>query len=176
MSLGAGAPVFVGRAEELAALDAALDRVRQGQPSAALIGGEAGVGKSRLLSEFAARARAVGVTRVLYGYCLELSAEGLPFAPFTGVLRELVHGLGADGVAALLPGRGPRLSTARCMSSNGRRTAHRSRRSRPRRMGHSVPADGDITTFGGWGWRGARLHDRGSTAVGVASIVWVFPR
>jgi hypothetical protein len=24
---------------------------------------------------------------VLYGYCLELSAEGLPFAPFTGVPR-----------------------------------------------------------------------------------------
>src|SRR5215471_966491 len=108
VSLGEGAPVFVGRAEELAALDAALDRVRQGQPSAVFIGGEAGVGKSRLLSEFAARARAVGVTRVLYGYCLELSAEGLPFAPFTGVLRELVHGLGTDGVAALLPGRGGR--------------------------------------------------------------------
>ena len=108
VSLVAGAPVFVGRAEELAALDAAFDRVRQGQPSAVLIGGEAGVGKSRLLTEFAARARAVGVTRVLYGYCLELSAEGLPFAPFTGVLRELVHGLGTDGVAALLPGRGAR--------------------------------------------------------------------
>jgi predicted ATPase len=45
---------------------------------------------------------------VLYGYCLELSAEGLPFAPFTGVLRELVHDLGADGVAALLPGGGIR--------------------------------------------------------------------
>lgn len=108
VSLGAGAPVFVGRAEELAALDAAFGRVRRGQPSAVFIGGEAGVGKSRLVGEFAARARAVGVTRVLFGYCLELSAEGLPFAPFTGVLRELVRGLGADGVVALLPGRGAR--------------------------------------------------------------------
>jgi predicted ATPase len=106
VSLGAGAPVFVGRVEELAALDAAFERVRRGQPSAVLIGGEAGVGKSRLLSEFAARARAAGITRVLYGYCLELSGEGLPFAPFTGVLRELVRGLGTDGVVALLPGRG----------------------------------------------------------------------
>ena len=34
--------------------------------------------------------------RVLCGYCLELSADGLPFAPFTGVLRELVHDLGVD--------------------------------------------------------------------------------
>lgn len=106
VNLGAGAPVFVGRVEELAALDAAFERVRRGQPSAVLIGGEAGVGKSRLLSEFAARARAAGITRVLYGYCLELSGEGLPFAPFTGVLRELVRGLGTDGVVALLPGRG----------------------------------------------------------------------
>src|SRR5262249_17432487 len=67
-------------------------------------GGEAGVGKSRLVSELAARA--AGAVRVRSGYCLELSAEGLPFAPFTGVLRELVHDLGADGVTALLPGQG----------------------------------------------------------------------
>src|SRR5215468_2698526 len=104
MSLGEEAPVFVGRADELAALDAAFARLRDGRPSAVLIGGEAGVGKSRLVSEFAGRARAAGAARVLYGYCLELSAEGLPFAPFTGILRELARELGADGVAALLPG------------------------------------------------------------------------
>ncbi|MDR3033080.1 MAG: AAA family ATPase, partial [Kitasatospora sp.] len=102
------APAFVGRARELAELDAALGRVRDGQPSAVLVGGEAGVGKSRLAAEFGARARAGGAARVLSGYCLDLSAEGLPFAPFTGVLRELVRELGADGLAALLPGRGAR--------------------------------------------------------------------
>ena len=101
-----GASVFVGRAAELAALEAALERTGNGEPSAVLIGGEAGVGKSRLVSEFAARHHATN--RVLYGYCLELSAEGLPFAPFTGMLRELVRDLGADGVAALLPGGGTR--------------------------------------------------------------------
>ncbi len=106
MSQGSGASVLVGRLEELAALDAAFARVRLGEPSAVLIGGEAGVGKSRLAGESAARARAAGAARVLIGYCLELSAEGLPFAPFTGVLRELVRDLGADGVAALLPGGG----------------------------------------------------------------------
>src|SRR5215467_5056734 len=106
MSLGMAAPVCVGRARELAELDAALGRVRDGRPSAVLVGGEAGVGKSRLVGEFGARARAVGAVRVLSGYCLDLSAEGLPFAPFTGVLRELVRELGADGVAALLPGQG----------------------------------------------------------------------
>jgi len=105
---GAATSVLVGRTHELAELDAALGQVRAGQPSAVLIGGEAGVGKSRLAGEFGARARAAGAVRVLSGYCLGLSAEGLAFAPFTGVLRELVRELGADGLAALLPGQGAR--------------------------------------------------------------------
>ena len=68
-----------------------------------MIGGEAGVGKSRLVSEFAERSRGAGV-RALMGGCLELGADGLPFAPFTSALRELVRDLGAAGVAELLPG------------------------------------------------------------------------
>jgi DNA-binding CsgD family transcriptional regulator len=42
---------------------------------------------------------------VLTGGCLELGTDGLPFAPFTAVLRDLVHEMGADGVASMLPGR-----------------------------------------------------------------------
>jgi ATP/maltotriose-dependent transcriptional regulator MalT len=106
VSNSAATPVLVGRARELAELDAALERVRDGRPSAVLIGGEAGVGKSRLAGEL--RVRTAGAVRVLSGYCLDLSAEGLPFAPFIGVLRELIRDLGADGLAALLPGQGVR--------------------------------------------------------------------
>ena len=95
-------PVLVGRAEHLAALDAALDRACQGGPSTMLIGGEAGIGKTRLVDEFAVRASAGGA-RVLAGGCLDLGTDSLLFAPFAAVLRELVHDLGADGVAALLP-------------------------------------------------------------------------
>jgi AAA ATPase domain len=98
--------VLVGRAEELAALDAAFEPVRDGRPSTVLIGGEAGIGKSRLAGEFGMRTRAAAAARVLSGYCLELSAEGLPFAPFTGILRDLVRDLGADAVAAMVPGQG----------------------------------------------------------------------
>jgi tetratricopeptide (TPR) repeat protein len=105
---GEAASVLVGRAEELAALDAAWERVGRGESAAVLVGGEAGVGKSRLAEEFGERARAAGAARVLCGYCLDLSAEGLPFAPFTGVLRELARELGADGLAALLPGQDAR--------------------------------------------------------------------
>src|SRR5579863_9609765 len=88
----------------MAALDAAFGSVRQGGPTAVLLGGEAGVGKSRLVSEFSQAARAAGA-RVLTGGCLELGTDGLPFAPFTAVLRDLVHELGADAVASMLPGR-----------------------------------------------------------------------
>jgi len=95
--------VLVGRGEQLAMLEAALAPSRPEGTSVVLIGGEAGVGKSRLMAEFTARSRAAGV-RVLTGGCIELGTDGLPFAPFTAVLRELVHELGADGVAALLPG------------------------------------------------------------------------
>ena len=103
---GSAGPVLIGRATQLAALDAALEAVRQGGgPAALLIGGEAGVGKSRLMAEFAASARASG-SRVLTGECLELGADGLPFGPFTAMLRDLVRELGASGVSGLLPGGG----------------------------------------------------------------------
>jgi DNA-binding CsgD family transcriptional regulator/tetratricopeptide (TPR) repeat protein len=97
----------VGRGDQLAALDGALAQARDGVPSAVFVGGEAGIGKTRLVSEFAERARRAGA-RVLAGGCLELGADGLPFAAFTSVLRQLVRDLGADGVARLLPSGGTR--------------------------------------------------------------------
>jgi DNA-binding CsgD family transcriptional regulator len=96
-------PVVVGRADELAVLAQRIDAVSRGEPAAVLLGGETGVGKTRLISEFATRA--TGRVRTLTGGCLELGPDGLPFAPFTAVLRQLVRELGADGVRALLAGR-----------------------------------------------------------------------
>ncbi len=107
MSGRASSPVLIGRDEQMAALDDALRSVRQGGCAAVLLGGEAGVGKSRLVSEFCAAAKLAG-TRVLTGGCMQLGAEGLPFAPFTAILRELVHEMGADALGAMLPGRATR--------------------------------------------------------------------
>jgi ATP/maltotriose-dependent transcriptional regulator MalT len=104
MSGRASSSVLVGRNEQMTALEAAFASVRQGGPSAVLLGGEAGVGKTRLVSEFGRCAAAAGA-RVLTGGCLELGTDGLPFAPFTAVLRELVHEMGADALASMLPGR-----------------------------------------------------------------------
>src|ERR1035438_6795256 len=107
VAVRASSPVLVGRSGQLSVLDGALAGAGSGNPSAVLIGGEAGVGKSRLVSEFAGRSRGQGA-RVLAGGCLELGVDGLPFAPFTTMLRELVRDLGTDGVATLLPGGGTR--------------------------------------------------------------------
>ena len=104
MSGRAASPVLVGRDEQMAALEDAFASVRQGGPTAVLLGGEAGVGKSRLVSEFGQAAEAAGAC-VLTGGCLALGTDGLPFAPFTAVLRQLVHEHGADAVASMLPGR-----------------------------------------------------------------------
>ena len=87
--------VFVGRDAEIAALRESLKRVRTDEPAMVLVGGEAGVGKTRLLEEFAKHAAGA---RFLTGQCLELGEEGLPYAPFAGIVRELVR---AEGVAVL---------------------------------------------------------------------------
>jgi len=98
----ASSPVLIGRADQMAALEDAFASVRQGSQAAVLLGGEAGAGKSRLVTEFTAAARRAGA-RVLTGGCMQLGVDGLPYAPFTAMLRDLVHEMGADAFGALLP-------------------------------------------------------------------------
>ena len=80
---------FVGRTEELARLRELLARAADGEAGVALVGGEAGVGKTRLADQLAATANEQDV-RVLRGGCVPLGEEGLPFAPVTAALRGLV--------------------------------------------------------------------------------------
>ncbi|MEW2177856.1 AAA family ATPase [Streptomyces sp. NPDC005406] len=105
-------PVFVGRAGELTALTDALARATAatapaggggGEPQALLLGGEAGVGKTRLVEEFLAVAvRRAAVVAV--GGCVEIGADGLPYAPFSTALRALHHTL-PDEMAAACAGQ-----------------------------------------------------------------------
>ena len=76
--------VFVGRAADLACLEAAA---RDPLVTAMLVSGEACLGKSRLVSEFLARLDPG--TTVLTGRCPQLGADGVPFAPFLPVMRTL---------------------------------------------------------------------------------------
>lgn len=82
-------PVLVGREPELARIRAALTRTGAGDARVVLVGGEAGVGKSRLLD--AAFTGAGSDVRVLTGGCIELGGEGLPLVPLVEALRTLVR-------------------------------------------------------------------------------------
>ena len=79
---------FVGRAGELARLEDALAAAAAGRGSTILIAGEAGIGKTRLVSEFAERARMGGPT-VLTGRCIDLVGPGLPYLPLVEALQSL---------------------------------------------------------------------------------------
>ena len=75
---------------ELAELEAALADAAAGRPWLAFVAGDSGVGKTRLLSEFSARARASGA-RTLSGDCVELGEGELPYAPLVAALRTLAR-------------------------------------------------------------------------------------
>ena len=79
---------FVGRARELAELDRALEAAQNGSGLTVLIAGEAGIGKTRLASQLARRARAAGFD-VLLGRSIDLVGTELPFQPFVEALRPL---------------------------------------------------------------------------------------
>ena len=86
---------FVGRARELGELGSALASARDACGSTVLLAGEAGIGKTRLAAELAARARDAGF-EVLLGRSIDLVGTELPYQPFTEALRPL----GAPGPAA----------------------------------------------------------------------------
>jgi DNA-binding CsgD family transcriptional regulator/tetratricopeptide (TPR) repeat protein len=110
-------PTFVGRTGELARLAAAGERAAGDVPTSVLIGGEAGVGKTRLVGEVVAAARAAGVT-VLHGGCVELGGEGVPFAPLVEALRAFVRDLDEPALARMVPGQS-RVELARLLPELG---------------------------------------------------------
>jgi tetratricopeptide (TPR) repeat protein len=104
--------IFVGRDRELQELQLGLDDAASGRGRLYLIGGEPGIGKSRLADELAMRAREAGYA-VLWGRGWE-DAGAPPYWPWVQALRsyvrstdlaELRHqlGSGAADVAQILP-------------------------------------------------------------------------
>lgn len=85
---------LVGRADELGRLVSLLETAGAGVPAFAALVGEPGIGKSRLLAELAAVARARGA-RVLFGRCSQ--DEGAPpLWPWAAVLEGLGLSLPAE--------------------------------------------------------------------------------
>jgi DNA-binding CsgD family transcriptional regulator/tetratricopeptide (TPR) repeat protein len=80
--------VFVGRARELGEFERALYAAQAGAGATVLVAGEAGIGKTRLASEVARRARGAGF-EVLLGRSIDLVGTELPYQPFAEALRPL---------------------------------------------------------------------------------------
>jgi predicted ATPase len=94
---------FVGRRQELAAVESALDGLRTGRPRWLVISGEPGIGKTRLLGELAER----GAARrhpVFVGRGAEMERE-LPFAIWIDALDDHVASLGERKLEALIGDR-----------------------------------------------------------------------
>jgi DNA-binding CsgD family transcriptional regulator/tetratricopeptide (TPR) repeat protein len=111
---------LVGRAEEFETLARLVGLAGDGPSGggAVLLAGDAGVGKTRLLTELEGRAAAAG-WHVLVGHCLDFAGDSLPYVPFTEVFGRLARDApalsdtllhDAPALARLLPGK--RLITA----------------------------------------------------------------
>ncbi len=116
-AIGAPAPrdrPLLGRDAELGRLRAALPA--RGRPGGvAVVEGDAGIGKTRLVAELAHEARAVG-SLVVTGHCVGAGGSSIAYLPFTELLAavdaavpEVVTQVIAahPALAALLPSRGP---------------------------------------------------------------------
>jgi DNA-binding CsgD family transcriptional regulator len=106
---------LVGRGAELDRLLAVLDAAAGGQAGGALVGGDAGVGKTRLITELIDRARTRDFV-VLVGQCAELG-ETMPYLP----LAEALWGATRDQAtaAAVREALGERPALARLLPDSG---------------------------------------------------------
>ncbi|MFI6734064.1 ATP-binding protein [Nonomuraea sp. NPDC050451] len=77
--------LLVGRSAELSGLVRVLRSAAEGTAGVALVGGDAGIGKTRLISELVSEARKRGF-HVLVGQCAELG-DALPYLPLADALR-----------------------------------------------------------------------------------------
>lgn len=93
------ATALIGRDSERRVLDDALESVRGGTPRTVVIGGEAGIGKSRLLREFLASH--THDAHALLGQCVDLGDVAAAYTPVIPALRPLLARLGTPRVREL---------------------------------------------------------------------------
>jgi DNA-binding CsgD family transcriptional regulator/DNA polymerase III delta prime subunit len=109
-------PVMIGRDAVLDAVHRLLEQTKAGNGQTALLAGEAGVGKSRLLKEIKSQATQLGLA-VMQGNCVVFDSA-LPYAPLLDLLRlffasqadqQLLASLGPDAreLSVMLPGLAP---------------------------------------------------------------------
>lgn len=92
---------LVGRDKEIAFLDGRWQRAKLGQGGLILISGEAGVGKTRLVNEFADRL-SWQQARVLLGRCYEFESI-LPYQPIVEALRTFIQNITSTELVDIPP-------------------------------------------------------------------------
>ncbi|MCK0117532.1 AAA family ATPase [Isoptericola sp. S6320L] len=115
---------LIAREHQVAGFRRSFDRAAAGEPGVLLVGGDAGVGKTRLVTHLATQAAQTG-GRVVVAHCVDLGEIGIPYLPFTEALGHLQRPTGTDDdvascVAELIAER-PAL--ARLLDPAGPRTA-----------------------------------------------------
>lgn len=99
--------IFVGRRDELTALHAAFATLESGQLATVLVSGESGIGKTRLIRQFASQLLDQHPSTIwLEGRCHE--REAIPYKTIDGIvdtLSRLLTQMPAAEVASLLPTR-----------------------------------------------------------------------
>jgi DNA-binding NarL/FixJ family response regulator len=93
-----GNTALVGRLPELDLLQEHLRQAATGRGGTVLVAGDAGIGKTRLVTELAARARAAGA-QPLVGRCIDLVGAEVAYLPVAEALRRLTA---QEDVRALL--------------------------------------------------------------------------
>ncbi|MGH2534205.1 MAG: helix-turn-helix transcriptional regulator [Thermomicrobiales bacterium] len=101
-------PILVGRALHLASLQRCINQVLGGQGKLVLVGGEAGIGKSRLVTEARTLAEGQGMLG-LQGHAFEPD-RAVPYAPLLDLLRTFVASLAPEEVPRQLGPSGPELT------------------------------------------------------------------
>ena len=102
-------PVFVGRAEELRALDAALAAARGGTSRTVLVSGESGVGKTRLLTS-SPRARGPAAPACSRAPASSSATASSPSPRWPACCGPLAHELDGDALGAVLGPARPALA------------------------------------------------------------------
>jgi predicted ATPase len=106
---------LVGRADQLATLRSVAAAAAAGEARVVLVSGDAGIGKTRLIREATAQARASGFMTALGG-CVQLGEVSVAYAPLVEALRDLRTQLGENAMNELL---GPGLADIGALLGSG---------------------------------------------------------
>jgi predicted ATPase/DNA-binding winged helix-turn-helix (wHTH) protein len=106
-SATSGGPLVVGRQAELALLNGLFAGAVAGQRRVALVGGDAGEGKTSLLEAFTAQLRRRAAAWIAVGHAVDHAGPGEPYLPLLDALAQLCRQPRGSEVVAVLRRHSP---------------------------------------------------------------------